>query len=145
MTRVYVDMVADLFHAGHVAFLRQARRLGDELIVGIHDDAAVAQYKRSPICTMDERITVVEACRYVDEVVPQAPLAVTADWIERHRIDLVAHGDDFDEASLRRFYPEPFRRGLLRTVPYTDGISTSAIISRVLDRSCSSERPAHGA
>ena len=37
MVRVYVDMVADLFHYGHVELLRQARALGDYLLVGIHE------------------------------------------------------------------------------------------------------------
>jgi len=55
MTRVYVDMVADLFHYGHVEFLKKARSLGDYLLVGIHADDAVASHKRSTILTMDER------------------------------------------------------------------------------------------
>jgi cytidyltransferase-like protein len=41
MTRVYVDMVADLFHYGHVNFLKQARQFGDYLLVGIHSDKVV--------------------------------------------------------------------------------------------------------
>ena len=77
MTRVYADMVADLFHAGHVEFLRRARELGDELVVGIHSDETVAGYKRAPVMTMAERVRVVAACRHVDEVVPDAPLSVT--------------------------------------------------------------------
>ena len=52
MTRVYVDMVADLFHYGHVNFLKQARQFGDRLLVGIHSDEVVEEYKRSPIMTM---------------------------------------------------------------------------------------------
>ena len=43
-------------------------------------------YKRTPICTMEERIAVVETCEYVDEVVANAPLQVTAEYMERHRI-----------------------------------------------------------
>ena len=41
MIRVYVDMVADLFHPGHVEFLRKARSFGNTLVVGIHSDDAV--------------------------------------------------------------------------------------------------------
>lgn len=134
MTRVYVDMVADLFHAGHVAFLGQARALGDELVVGIHSDAAVASYKRRPICSMAERIAVVAACRLVDEVVPEAPLSVDEAYLDRHRIDVVVHGDDFDPDKLARFYPGALARGALRTVPYTPGISTSELMQRVRSR-----------
>lgn len=134
MTRVYVDMVADLFHAGHVTFLGQARELGDELVVGVHNDADVASYKRLPICNMAERIAVVRACRLVDEVVPDAPLSIDEDFLDRHRIDVVVHGDDFDADKLARFYPGALARGALRTVPYTPGISTSDIMRRVKER-----------
>ena len=73
MTRVYADMVADLFHYGHVEFLKKARELGDYLIVGIHADEILEDYKRKPILTMEERIISVAGCRYVDEVLPSAP------------------------------------------------------------------------
>ena len=56
MTRVYVDMAADLFHFGHVELLRRARELGDVLVVGIHSDETVARYKRSTVMTMEERV-----------------------------------------------------------------------------------------
>ena len=131
MTRVYADMVADLFHHGHVEFLRQARALGDELVVGVHSDATVESYKRAPVMTADERLRVVAGCRYVDEVVPDAPLVVTAEWIDRHRIDLVVHGDDFDPEAMTRLYRVPMDRGILRSVPYTQGISTSEILQRI--------------
>jgi cytidyltransferase-like protein len=128
---VYADMVADLFHYGHAEFLRRARELGDVLIVGIHSDATVESYKRAPLTTMPERVRVVEACRYVDEVIPDAPLAVTREWIERHRIDLVVHGDDLDAEEEASMYEVPAAMGILRTVPYTAGISTSEILRRL--------------
>lgn len=63
--RVYVDMVGDLFHAGHVSLLREAPGHGDRLVVGVHSDDTAASYKRRPIMTLDERVAVIEACRYV--------------------------------------------------------------------------------
>ncbi len=144
MTRVYVDMVADLFHCGHVQFLRQARALGDTLIVGIHADADVMTYKRRPVMTMDERLCVVTACRYVDEAVPNAPLIIDAEWLERHRIDIVAHGDDFGTDLQQRWYPLVSALGILRLIPYTDGISTSTILERVRVE-CASDETRGGA
>lgn len=131
MTRVYVDMVGDLFHHGHVAFLRKARELGDELLVGVHSDEAVATYKRTPVLTMSERVAVVEACRYVDQTVADAPLAVSRQWVETHGIDLVAHGDDFSPDFAQRFYAYPMEAGIYRVLPYTPTISTSEIVERI--------------
>lgn len=134
MTRVYADMVGDLFHHGHVEFLRRARDLGDALVVGVHSDATAESYKRRPVMTMDERLRVVEACRYVDEVIPDAPIGVGAAWLSRHRIDLVVHGDDLDEQATTLMYRVPRELGILRTIPYTEGVSSSAILSRVRER-----------
>ncbi len=79
---------------------------------------------------MDERIASVVGCRYVDEVVPDAPLTVTREWIEQHEIDLVVHGDDFPEELYKLCYEIPIEMGIFRTVTYTRGISTSEIITR---------------
>ena len=131
MTRIYADLVADLFHYGHVEFLKKARALGDFLVVGIHADDLVATYKRSPILTMEERVASVSGCRFVDKVLPNAPLIIDRAWIEKHDIDLVVHGDDFSQEQLDYFYGVPIRMGIFRTVRYTPGISTSEIIRRI--------------
>jgi len=84
MTNIYTDMCADLFHYGHVNLLKNAKQLvGDmgNLIVGIHSDKTIESYKRKPIMTMEERIAVVEACKFVDRVIPDAPLVITEDYI----------------------------------------------------------------
>ena len=130
MTRVYADMVADLFHYGHVEFLRQVRALGDYVLIGIHADDVVEGYKRKTILTMEERISCVAGCRYVNEVIPDAPLHVDSDWIEKHDIDIVAHGDDMSDDQLRYMYGTPMDKGMFRTVPYTKSISTTEIIQR---------------
>lgn len=131
MTRVYVDMVGDLFHYGHVEFLRQARAFGDVLVVGVHSDETVEAYKRRPILTMAERIGEISACRYVDEVVPDAPYFVDEPFLKAHAVDLVVHGDDFTGERARECYAVPIDLGIYRTVPYTAGISTTDIIERL--------------
>ena len=134
MVRVYVDMVADLFHYGHANFLKQARQLGDHLLVGIHSDKVVEEYKRSPIMTMQERLDTVSSCRYVDEVIPNAPLVVDQEWIKKHEIDLVVHGDDFSTNMQNFCYKTPMDLGILRYVSYTPGVSTTEIINRIKNR-----------
>lgn len=57
---VYVDMVGDLFHPGHVALLRAARTFGERLIVGVLSDEVVATYKHKPIMTLAERVAVID-------------------------------------------------------------------------------------
>ena len=128
-------MVADLFHYGHVAFLKKARALGDYLLVAISADDDLVSYKRRPILTMEERVACVAGCRYVDEVIPNAPVAIDRAWIEKHDIHLVVHGNDFSQEQLELYYKVPIEMGILRSVPYTKGISTSDIIRRIKERS----------
>jgi len=132
--RVYVDMIGDLFHYGHAEFLRQAKQLGDHLIVGICSDRDVKSYKRKPILSMEERMMSVKACRYVDEVLPNAPIKITKEWIDEHSIDLVVHGDDFDEYKMAYYYEVPIELDIFRTVPYTKAISTAKLIKRIKER-----------
>ena len=130
MIRVFADMTADLFHYGHVEFLKQARSLGDYLMVGVHGDDELEANKRRPVLTLEERVRSVEGCRWVDRVIPDAPWKFDPSWIAKHRIDLVVHGDDFSPEQEERCYAAPIRLGIYRTLPYTAGISTTEIIRR---------------
>ncbi len=136
--RIYVDGVFDLFHCGHINFLRQVKAHGDYLVVVICSDADVASYKRWPILRLEERVQLVEACRYVDEVVSACPLCVTEDLIRDYEIDVVIHGDDFNPATIAHYYGVPIRMGIFKTVPYTATISTTDIIQRIIKRALAS-------
>jgi cytidyltransferase-like protein len=128
--RVYADMVADLFHHGHIEFLRQVSAMGDYVLVGINADNIAEVHKRRPVQTMEERIASVLACQYVDEVIPNAPWYFDPAWIEKYDIGLVVHGDDYSDERQRDMYKVPIEKGIFRTVPYTKGISTTEIIHR---------------
>jgi cytidyltransferase-like protein len=128
--RVYADMVADLFHYGHIEFLRQVSAMGDYVLVGINADDIAEMHKRRPVQTMEKRIASVLACQYVDEVIPNAPWYFDPAWIEKYDIGLVVHGDDYSDERQRNMYKVPIERGIFRTVPYTKGISTTEIIRR---------------
>ena len=130
MIRVFADMMADLFHFGHVEFLRQARSLGDYLLVGVCSDEVVEAHKRKPILTMEERMKSVAGCRWVDEVIPNAPWTFDPSWIKKYNIDLVVHGDDYSHEEREFYYKAPIEMGILRVVPYTPSISTTEIIRR---------------
>lgn len=133
-TRVYVDIVGDLFHAGHIAFLKNAKTFGDYLIVGVLADESVEEYKRRPILTLDERVKVIESCALVDKVIVAPPLRLTEEMIRELKIDYVVHGDDFNQDLLEDQYGAALKAGIFRTVPYTPGISTTEIIRRVVER-----------
>jgi len=134
---VYADITGDLFHAGHVAFLKKAKALGDHLIVGIITDEHVETYKRRPVLSVKDRAAVVRGCKYVDEVIEGVSPICTKEWIAKKGIDVVVHGDDFnpkDPLTLEQ-YGAAMEAGIFQTVPYTPGISTSDIINRIVKRS----------
>ncbi len=132
--KVYVDVVGDLPHMGHIEFYKQAKAFGDYLIVGVLSDEDVASYKRVPILTLKERVAIIEALKIVDEVIPAPPLSATEEWLKEHEIDIVVHGDDANDKMLQEQYTVPIQMGIFRTVPYTKGISTTEILNRIRDR-----------
>jgi cytidyltransferase-like protein len=131
---VYVDIVGDLFHAGHVRFLEQAKTFGNYLIVGVLEDDVVEEYKRRPVVSLEDRAKVIAACRSVDEVIIAPPLRLTEEMVAQHQISYVVHGDDFNRELLEDQYGVALRLGIFRTVPYTPGISTTQIIRNIVKR-----------
>jgi cytidyltransferase-like protein len=133
---VYADAVCDLFHLGHVEFFRQARALGDRLIVGLVGDADVATYKPPPILSFAERLGVVRECRLVDRVLEHpVPLTPSSAFLDSIGAEFLCHGNDMDENELRKFYADLMLHGRLRTVRYTSQISSRLIVERVVKRS----------
>lgn len=132
MKIIYCDMVADLFHYGHVNFLKRCKQLGDYLIVGIHTDKDVKSYKRKPILSFEERVKVVEACKYVDKVI-QGPLIVKIELLEKYNIDYVVHAHDKDDTSYDKLYKNVPKDKFIR-LDYSKGISTTEIIKRIAAR-----------
>ena len=134
MTIIYADIVGDLFHWGHIKMFEQAKQHGDYLIVGVCTDEFVENYKRKTIMTTNERAAVIANCKYVDQVIIDPPCPITKEFIEKHSIDFVVHGDDMDDKELNKWYGEAIKLGKFIKTKYTGCISTSDIISRVLSR-----------
>ena len=134
--RVYVDMVGNLFHVGHVRLLKRARELGGRpehttLVVGVHDDEAVQAYKRCPTIPHAQRVEMLESCRYVDQVIPHAPLHITEAYLGQHQIDVVVHAHAADDTRYHDMYRVPIQLGKFRRLEYTPGVSTTAIMQRL--------------
>jgi glycerol-3-phosphate cytidylyltransferase len=67
----YTTGVFDLFHYGHVNLLRRAKGLCDKLIVGVTADELVKYKGKTSFLPFEDRISVVEACKFVDVAIPQ--------------------------------------------------------------------------
>lgn len=133
MKRVYVDVVADLFHVGHVRLFKRAKKEGDYLMVGVHSDKTTALYKRVPYIPQEQRYEMVKSCRYVDEVIEDAPTEITEEFLNKYNIDLVIHGDDAGNHFKKQHFI-PLQQGKMKYIPYTSGVSTSEIIERIRRR-----------
>ena len=132
---VYVDGVFDLTHNGHFKLYKQARSLGDTLYVGVLSDNECESYKRRPILTADERRLNIINSEYVDKVILNVPNIVTREFIEKHKIDIVAHAHTIEEDEYYHYqYKDAKEMGIFRRLDYTTGISTTDIINRILER-----------
>jgi len=132
--RIYADGVFDLIHSGHFNALRQAKLLGDRLVVGINSDAEVEMSKGvSPIYTQQERTELVRGCKWVDEVVEGTPYSVSSAFLKEMKCDFVAHGDDLtQDANGQDTYSEPAAEGKLKVFRRTLGISSTTLVWRLL-------------
>ena len=96
----YTSGVFDMFHIGHLNILKRAKELCDFLIVGVSTDELVREYKhKSPIISYDNRKAIVEACKYVDKVVPQVNRDKMSAYHRLH-FDVMFVGDDWKGNSL---------------------------------------------
>lgn len=137
----YTTGVFDLFHIGHLNILRRAKEQCDKLIVGVSTDELVREYKhKSPIVCFEERKAIVEAIKYVDEVVPQTSMDKLVAWENLH-FDALFHGDDWKGTPLYDSYEKSFaERGVeLVFLPHTRGTS-STMLTQVLNKVMEKEK-----
>jgi D-beta-D-heptose 7-phosphate kinase/D-beta-D-heptose 1-phosphate adenosyltransferase len=125
----------DLLHAGHVACLRRARRLGDRLIVAVNDDASVSRLKGNgrPLNPLERRMAVLSGLESVDWVI-----AFSEDTperlIEEIRPDLLVKGGDYRPEQIAGFEYVTRHGGQVVVLGYEDGCSTSAMIETIRRR-----------
>ena len=91
--KVYLGMVADIMHPGLTRIINEGARYGD-VIIGLFTDKAVAEYKRLPYLTYEQRKEVVENIKGVSEVVAQDEWSYIPN-LRRLKPDYIIHGDDW--------------------------------------------------
>ncbi|KAK7029722.1 choline-phosphate cytidylyltransferase 1 [Favolaschia claudopus] len=133
--RIYADGVYDLFHFGHALQLRQAKLAFPSvyLLVGVNSDEQVIEHKARGIMTHAERLESARHCRWVDEVVPEAPWIITQSFLDKYQIDYVAHDEEPYKASGHEDV-YAYCKGLGKFLPTrrTPGVSTSELLERIV-------------
>ena len=88
----------DLFHAGHIMMLKEAKSKCDYLIVGLQTDPTIDRpEKNKPIQSVFERFVQLESCKYVDEVVVYATEKDLLDILHSYPIDIRVVGDEYKD------------------------------------------------
>mmetsp|Transcript_28802 Transcript_28802/g.90775 ORF Transcript_28802/g.90775 Transcript_28802/m.90775 type:complete len:437 (-) Transcript_28802:276-1586(-) len=133
VVRGYIDGCFDIMHSGHYNAIRQAKAVCDVLVVGVHSDPEIAENKCLPVMRQDERYSLLEHIKWIDEILHDVPYSPEIATLERARADFCVHGDDMPvNAQGVCAYDEMKRAGRLRIVKRTEGVSTTDIIGRLL-------------
>lgn len=131
--RVWTDGCFDMVHFGHANACRQAKALGDYLIVGVHSDAEISKHKGPPVYNEQERYKMVKSIKWVDEVVENAPYVTTLETLDKYDSDFCAHGDDITlTAEGVDTYHIVKKNNKYREVKRTQGVSTTDLVGRML-------------
>lgn len=134
--RIYCDGVYDLFHYGHARQLLQAKNLFPNvyLLVGVTNGSLTHSRKGITVMSESERYESTRHCKYVDEVIEDAPWTITPEFMEKQRIDFVAHDDaPYAGADGSDDIYKPLKdTGRFIPTKRTRGISTSALITRLV-------------
>lgn len=134
---VYIAGAFDMFHIGHLRFIKECAKLGTYVVVGLHTDQEVNRYRgvNHPIMNLNERTLSVLACKFVNEVVIGAPYKVDEAMLNHFNVKVVCHGlatpqtpgEDGENP-----YAVAKQKGLFREVDSKNTLTTSGIIERIL-------------
>ncbi len=127
-----------MFHIGHLNIIQKAKEQCDYLIVGVSTDELVQKEKNKiPVIPYIERIKIIAALKYVDEVVPQLDKNKFSAW-EKYHFDKMFVGSDWKGTTQWNLYEKQFESVGVEIVylPHTDGISSTkltSVIKEILD------------
>ncbi len=138
---VFTNGCFDLLHPGHVRYLRQSRALGDALIVALNSDRSVRELKGPgrPILEEAERAEVMAALECVDYVTifdDSTPRELIATLLP----DVLVKGGDWGVDQIVGRHEVESAGGIVLSLPFVEGSSTTDIINRIIDHQKRSER-----
>ena len=129
---VFTNGCFDIIHAGHVAYLEQARQLGDRLIVAVNSDDSVRRLKGKgrPINPVERRMAVLAGLESVDWVLPFSedtprPLLRTL------QPEILAKGGDYDKEGVVGWEIVEEYGGEVTVLAFVDNVSTTAIVTKI--------------
>lgn len=129
----YTTGVFDMFHIGHLNILKNAKEQCEHLIVGISTDENVLSYKHKlPVIPFDQRVAIVAAIRYVDEVVPQENMDKLEAFDKLH-FNVLFHGSDWKGSSMYNEVEMKLKEKGVDVVylPHTEGISSTLLRKKI--------------
>lgn len=128
MKKVITYGTFDLIHHGHINILKRAKENGDYLIVGLSTDEFNAIKGKAAYHSYEERKLILEAIKYVDEVIPESNWGQKESDITNNKVDLFVMGSDWDgKFDELKDYCE------VLYLPRTEGISTTKIKTDLLN------------
>lgn len=129
---VFTNGCFDILHRGHVTYLRRARELGDLLVVGVNSDAGIRRLKgpARPINTLEDRLAVLAALRFVDHLVPFDE-DTPHELIRLVRPDIFVKGGDYTRERLPEASLVEELGGVVRILPLIEDRSTTSMIDRI--------------
>ncbi len=132
---VFTNGCFDLLHRGHLAYLEEAKTLGDMLIIGVNSDASVRRLKgnKRPIMPQEDRLIMLASLEMVDAVVlfeDDTPIPL----LRELRPDIHVKGGDYVPESLPEYSVVIGYGGQVKILSFIEGCSSSGIISRIVER-----------
>ncbi len=128
---VYLGLTGDIIHPGLINIITEGAKHG-ELIIGLLTDSAIANHKRLPYLTYEQRKDVVENIKGVSRIVPQEEWSYVPNLLKL-KPDYIIHGDDWKTNSLSQIREEVYKAmkswgGEVIEIPYTKGIDLTALV-----------------
>jgi len=131
--RVWCDGCYDMVHFGHANQIRQAKAMGEYLVVGVHSDEEIRKHKGPPVYNEQERYKMVRGIKWVDEVVENAPYVTSLETLDQYKCNFCVHGDDITcTADGQDTYHLVKANGRYKECKRTEGVSTTNLVGRML-------------